>query len=286
LLFARRVPFQRQWQTALLVLGGIMAHAAKRARRGRPLVAILGGSFDPITDAHLKTACEIIHSKAADKVWIVPCGARPDKPSLKTSPIDRLIMCHLAVNTMFGSQFPIEVKDFEIPLASAAPTIHMSTYLKGKFPGMDFTFVIGTDLVESLESWTGGAVPEWEIEGLACPEAGQRLFRECRFLVINRPGYEVPKEIQEKMADNFTYLVPLTGTTLVTQLLSSSEVRARIKMSDDGDDQTPMRAGSRESVSFSESERGELEAGNFAMVEGLVSPAVLAHIIRYKLYCS
>ena len=78
----------------------------------------------------------------------------------------------------------------------------------------------------------------------------------------------------------------LLGLLQVTQLLSSSEVRARIKMSDDGDDQTPMRAGSRESVSFSESERGELEAGNFAMVEGLVSPAVLAHIIRYKLYCS
>ena len=74
--------------------------------RSKPLVAILGGSFDPITDAHLKAACEIIHSKCADEVWITPCGARPDKPSLKTSALDRLIMCHLAVDTMFGSKFP------------------------------------------------------------------------------------------------------------------------------------------------------------------------------------
>lgn len=39
-------------------------------------------------------------------------------------------------------------------------------------------------------------------------------------------------------------------------------------------------------TSFGESEKTILEAGNFAMVEGLVPPAVLAHIIRYKLYCT
>ena len=38
-----------------------------------------GGSFNPITNAHLNCAAEIIHSKLADEVWIVPCGARPDK---------------------------------------------------------------------------------------------------------------------------------------------------------------------------------------------------------------
>ena len=66
-------------------------------REGRKMrVAILGGSFNPITNAHLNVACEIVHSKLADEVWIVPCGPRSDKPSLITSTLDRLIMCHLA----------------------------------------------------------------------------------------------------------------------------------------------------------------------------------------------
>lgn len=56
-------------------------------------VAVLGGSFDPITDGHLKCACEIVHMNVADEVWIVPCGRRPDKPSLKTPYMQRLIMC-------------------------------------------------------------------------------------------------------------------------------------------------------------------------------------------------
>ena len=32
-------------------------------------VAILGGSFNPITDGHLKMAAEVIHARAADEVW-------------------------------------------------------------------------------------------------------------------------------------------------------------------------------------------------------------------------
>ena len=55
----------------------------------RPLVAILGGSFDPITDAHLKTACEIIHSKAADKAsrWRIPCWRPGPAPLLLSRPV-------------------------------------------------------------------------------------------------------------------------------------------------------------------------------------------------------
>ena len=86
-------------------------------------IAVLGGSFDPITDGHLKCACEIIHARKAQEVWIVPCGTRPDKPSLKTPYMHRLIMCHLAVNTTFGSSFPIRVCDIEMAEARCPPKL-------------------------------------------------------------------------------------------------------------------------------------------------------------------
>ena len=112
----------------------------------RKRVCVYGGSFNPITTAHLNVAaesscarlrilrseawqasvcsasasasasaiqrnilptytCAVMHSKLVDEVWITPCGPRPDKPSLKTSMIHRLVMCHLAVDTTFGSRF-------------------------------------------------------------------------------------------------------------------------------------------------------------------------------------
>jgi nicotinic acid mononucleotide adenylyltransferase len=52
-------------------------------------VAVLGGSFDPLTNAHLKIAAEIIHADKADEVWIVPCAPRTDKPSLQTPVVHR-----------------------------------------------------------------------------------------------------------------------------------------------------------------------------------------------------
>jgi len=246
--------------------------------RSKPLVAILGGSFDPITDAHLKAACEIIHSKCADEVWITPCGARPDKPSLKTSALDRLIMCHLAVDTMFGSKFPLAVKDVELPLTQAAPTLHLVREMEARHPDKDFAFVIGTDLVSGLEQWGCAAVPEWGREAIPTEVAGPRLFAECNFIVINRPGYMIPEEYAKRMKKNFHYLSPMAGQTLVTQRLSSSEVRSRIR--------TPsMRSVPREcSTSFGANEKVAIEDGNFAMVEGLMPPAVLAHIIRNRLY--
>lgn len=64
-------------------------------------IAIYGGSFNPITDAHLTMMAAIIHSRAADEVWVVPCGKRPDKPSLKTSVAHRFLMVHIAIESTF-----------------------------------------------------------------------------------------------------------------------------------------------------------------------------------------
>ncbi len=36
-------------------------------------MAVLGGSFSPITDAHVTTAWEVAGTAMADEVWIVPC---------------------------------------------------------------------------------------------------------------------------------------------------------------------------------------------------------------------
>jgi hypothetical protein len=99
----------------------------------RTRVAVLGGSFDPITDGHLKMACEIINSRCADEVWIVPCGPRPDKPSLRTPVFHRYIMCHLAVNTTFGARYPVKVCDFEVHEPKALATFHLMARLKREY---------------------------------------------------------------------------------------------------------------------------------------------------------
>jgi nicotinic acid mononucleotide adenylyltransferase len=86
------------------------------------------------------------------------------------------------------------VKDVELPLAQAAPTLHLYRKMRADYPEFDFAFVIGTDLVSTLEGWGCGAVPEWGLEAIPTEIAGPALFKEAHFIVINRPGYIVPEE--------------------------------------------------------------------------------------------
>ncbi|KAG8470415.1 hypothetical protein KFE25_008836 [Diacronema lutheri] len=225
-------------------------HAASAQASARKRVALLGGSFDPITDAHLKCAAEIIHCGAAEEVWLVPCGERPDKPTLRRSVLDRLLMCHLAVNTTFGSSFPVMVSDIELHEPKALPTWHLMQKIKAARPELEPVFVIGSDLVRDLKSW----------------DEGERLWAEESFVVINRPGYELGNEALPPHATRLE--PPGNAFTLVSAELSSSEVRKRLRLTSN----------------FGDLERTAINQKNYGLVEGLVPAAVLAHIMRYRIY--
>ena len=64
--------------------------------------------------------------------------------------------------------------------------------------------------------------------------------------------------------------------SIVTEETSSSEIRRRIRPS--------AEIPERQSSNFAETERAFLSEGEYTMVDGLLTPAVLAHIIRYQLY--
>lgn len=224
-------------------------------KTAKKTVAVFGGSFDPITNAHLNCACEIVHLRVADEVWLVPCGPRPDKPSLVTPANERLIMCHLAVNTSFGSTFPVRVCDLETKEPKALPTLELMKRLEAKYPQYNFTFVIGSDLIPDMRSWKADNIPDH----------GHRLWQECSFLGLPRPGY---MSNMQELPIKFRWLTDSTrvsNANLVTSELSSSEVRNRIQ-------------------SFGEFERENIVQRNLQSIEGLMPASVVAHILRNNLY--
>lgn len=265
-----------------LLRGKTIAEASEELNRARKRVAIFGGSFNPITNAHLNCAAEIIHSKLADEVWITPCGSRPDKPSLKTPGLHRLIMCHLAVDTTFGSRFGVKVCDEEMKEPRNIPTIILMRRLKAKNPNYDFSFVVGSDLIPTLHEWEApGCEGRWE----AIPDAGQRFLEENHFLVIDRPG-EDDDLAKDGLTPNFELIAPALearGSRLTETLLSSSEVRHRMRGADD-----IVRFGLRKGAN-PDGKAGQPAPISetrswYDEVEGLVPPSVLGHIVRYGLY--
>jgi nicotinate (nicotinamide) nucleotide adenylyltransferase len=247
------------------ILNIVMKHNSKKAELGlnnsstssqnknirKKRVAILGGSFNPITDGHLKMAAEVIHAKVADEVWITPCGSRPDKPSLKTSALDRFLMCHLAVNTTFSSSFPVKVSGVELGRPSAAPTVELLPELDRRYPEYKICFVVGSDLLEGIPGWTGGD-----------PVKDHQWYWKREFIVISRPGYAIPHAWAQR--DTVKILKPVaSGGKIISSNLSSSEIRRRVTSN----------AGNLETVLGQTARK----------VEGLLPLSVNQHIAKYTL---
>ena len=182
---------------------------------GRKRVAVYGGSFDPITIAHLLIAAEVIHFRVADEVWIVPCGNRPDKDTIVDASV-RLRMCDLAVTGMFPADFPVKVISTEIDAGCYIPTVYLMRKFREQNPDLDFSVVIGSDLVDTLMLW----------------DLPDELLAENHFVVVPRcstAGVLVPLKTENC---NFKYSaleVSDQGYFVGVSNLSSTEARHRLK---------------------------------------------------------
>ena len=95
-------------------------------------------------------------------------------------------MCHLAVDTSFGSRFGVKVCDEEMKEPRNIPTLILMRRLKEKHPQCDFSFVVGSDLIPTLHEWDApGCAGRWE--EIPTPDAGKFFIAENHFLVIDRP---------------------------------------------------------------------------------------------------
>lgn len=227
-------------------------------------VAVYGGAFDPITSSHLTCAAEIIHSGCADSVLIVPCGPRPDKPNLKTSPLDRYCMCKIAVNFTFSAEFPVKTSMIECFSQEAFATYDLLCSLRKKYPTRRFSFIIGSDWLQpgsNMAEWTS---KNWDWKP-GDPEdqreivTGAKMLEEFDFLVIKRPGYDVPPTPGDptglkRFGPRLSWLRMPEGMTFIEGSLSSTEVRNRSRLK-----------------------------GEFGM-DGMTAPGVIGYINRQGLY--
>ena len=143
-------------------------------------IALLGGSFDPITIAHLQIATEIYNQfDDIDEVWLVPCGdSREDKKLTKGT--HRVAMINLMIKDSLFTDVPIRVEDIEIKANKYIPTYDLMNLLKEKHQDCIFHFCIGADLLNGIRSWK---------------PYGDKLVEEFDFIVMNRPGYTVEEDL-------------------------------------------------------------------------------------------
>lgn len=114
-------------------------------------IALLGGSFNPITKAHINLAKFVLNSSLKiNEVWLLPSYSSYYNKKL-VDPVHRINMCNLAIEN--ESEYNIKVSDFEIKNKIEGSTANVLNELYKTY-NHNFKFIIGMDNANNIYQWT------------------------------------------------------------------------------------------------------------------------------------
>jgi nicotinate-nucleotide adenylyltransferase len=135
-------------------------------------IAILGGTFDPVHNGHLRVAWEAAEALDA-KVRLMPAHVPPHRPAPLASAAQRVAMLRLAL--MGQSRLSLDTR--ELDRAGASYTVDTLRGLRAEFgPAQPLILLVGADAFGGLPTWR-----EW-----------RSLFELAHIAMLTRPGRTEP----------------------------------------------------------------------------------------------
>ena len=147
------------------------------AARAPERVAIFGGTFDPIHNAHLAVAVEAADRFQLDRVLVIPNGNPPHKQGVeRTDWLHRYRMVELACHAAADARLtPSRLEEGR----ARSYSIHTIERVTAAYPGDAVFFLIGADAFAEIRTWY-----RW-----------QDVLAAVEFIVVSRPGhaYDIPE---------------------------------------------------------------------------------------------
>ncbi|EHM13108.1 MULTISPECIES: nicotinate-nucleotide adenylyltransferase [Jonquetella] len=172
-------------------------------------VGIMGGTFDPIHNAHLLVAQEALTALTLDGVIFVPTGDSYHKHNRHVSSAeDRYMMTFLA--TLDNPDFA--VSRLEIDRDGPTHTVDTLREMRYWFPSgkVEFYFITGIDAVMTMDSWA----------------EAEELPNLCRVVAVNRPGFAGENYRFENLSERLRQSIVQIEIPLMS--ISSTDVRRRV----------------------------------------------------------
>jgi len=135
-------------------------------------IGILGGTFNPIHNGHLRVALELYERLNLKEVRLIP-SANPPHREPSVSAEFRLKMVQAAVKNVAG----LCVDDRELYRKKPSYTIETLENLRLDYPSESLCLIVGTDAFLKLHTWH-----RWK-----------ELLDFTHLLLIQREGYDFPK---------------------------------------------------------------------------------------------
>lgn len=176
-------------------------------------VGVLGGTFDPVHNAHLAIANEARLELELDEIIFVPAGQPWMKSGVIATAEHRVTMLQLAINDKYG----FRVSMVEIDRPGPSYTVDTLRKLENEFVGLaELYFIIGWDNLPDLPRW----------------KDPQRIIELSYLVALPRPGYSLPDlEALDKTIPGLCQRLILMERPLVD--ISATEIREHIAKGQD-----------------------------------------------------
>lgn len=140
----------------------------------RHKVAILGGTFDPIHNGHLRVALELKQQLHLDEMRLMPCHRPPHRAAPAVNSAQRSALVHLAVAECEA----LQVDERELQREQASYTIDTLIELRREIgEEVSLIWVLGADAFGGLNTWH-----RW-----------RELLDYAHLVVVGRPGFALPE---------------------------------------------------------------------------------------------
>ncbi len=113
-------------------------------------VGLMGGTFDPVHNAHLALARQAYEQFSLDEIWMLPNGNPPHKKNTRQADMEcRMEMLRLAIQDIPY----LKLCDMEQSGQDYHYTYETLGLLHKRYPDTDFYFIMGADSLFEFDNW-------------------------------------------------------------------------------------------------------------------------------------
>ena len=169
-------------------------------------VGLYFGSFNPIHTGHLIIANHILNETDLKKVWFMVSPQNPFKTS--NSLLNEYDRFHLVQKAIEGD-LRMKASDIEFSLPKPSFTVATLAYLQEKYPGHEFSIIMGSDSFQNLSKWKN-------------PEV---IVRDYPIIIYRRPGFEITNEMSAKIEIMDAPLLEISATHIRELIRHGKSIR-------------------------------------------------------------
>ena len=180
------------------------------------MIAIFGGTFDPVHFGHLRLAQELGALIDAESVVFIPTGNPPHRGPARAPAAQRIAMLESAVAS--NPRFRIDLR--ETRKTTPSYTVDTLTELRAEFPTTPLALLLGLDAFLALASWH-----RW-----------RELFDLAHIVVAHRPGFpadwrdrlpaELAGEVAKRLSDETARLKTTPAGLIFLHAITALDISA------------------------------------------------------------